>query len=331
MCIRDSIIPTMTICLLFREQISPGLAGLLLTYCFSIDGNLMGMTSVLNLFAARLVSFERCAAFADITPEREFITKADVKNFSLRWPEKGNISFKDLSLRYRPGLPLVLKNLTLSVLGGQKIGIVGRTGAGKSSIILSLLRIVEPESGYIEIDDVNTSEIGLRDLRSNITIIPQDSYIFEGTLKQNLDPLGQFSDMQLWDALDRVNLKDQFINKGGLTCFLSENGESLSVGEKQLLCIARAILKKSRIILLDEATSNIDVVTEKLIQSSIREQFRDKTVITIAHRLNTIIDSDKILVLHQGKIMEFDSPENLLKNENSYFYKLWNESSAQEM
>eukprot|EP01016_Furgasonia_blochmanni_P003997 TRINITY_DN11558_c0_g1_i1.p1 TRINITY_DN11558_c0_g1~~TRINITY_DN11558_c0_g1_i1.p1 ORF type:complete len:234 (+),score=60.83 TRINITY_DN11558_c0_g1_i1:64-765(+) len=220
-------------------------------------------------------------------------------------------------------------DLNFKIRNGEKIGVVGRTGAGKSSIIMALTRLLEADSGKIVIDGVDISEIGLYDLRRNITIIPQDSYLFNGTLRVNVDPLGDFSDQQIWNALSRVKLKEKFERRGGLNCMVSESGESFSAGERQLLCIARAILKRSNIILLDEATSSIDVVTENIIQNAIQEDFKHQTVITIAHRLNTIISSDRILVLDFGEIKEFDTPNNLLKNEHSLFYKLWHEAKNQ--
>eukprot|EP01016_Furgasonia_blochmanni_P004503 TRINITY_DN11747_c0_g1_i2.p1 TRINITY_DN11747_c0_g1~~TRINITY_DN11747_c0_g1_i2.p1 ORF type:complete len:232 (+),score=47.39 TRINITY_DN11747_c0_g1_i2:769-1464(+) len=194
-------------------------------------------------------------------------------------------------------------------------------------MILALMRLLEADSGAIIIDGVDVSQIGLFDLRRNITIIPQDSYLFQGTLRVNVDPLGQFSDEIIWRALEKCKLKESFEKKGGLDALVSESGDSLSIGEKQLLCIARAILKRTKIVLMDEATSSIDVVTENIIQNTIKEEFKENTVITIAHRLNTIIHSDMILVLNFGEIAEYDSPVNLLQNPESLFYKLWEESN----
>jgi len=207
------------------------------------------------------------------------------------------------------------------------VGIVGRTGAGKSTIGMSLFRIVEPMSGKIIIDGVDISEIGLETLRKNITIIPQDPTLFTGSLKSNLDPFNEYSDAQLLKILDKAQLSDQIIgNRGGLSFEISENGANLSTGEKQLICIARAVLRKSKVILMDEATANIDINTEHSIQSLIKEAFEDSTVLIIAHRINTIINCDKVLVLSYGEVKEYDTPSNLLSDPNSMFSSLVREA-----
>lgn len=203
----------------------------------------------------------------------------------------------------------------------KKIGIVGRTGAGKSSLTLSLFRIIEAAEGKIIIDGINISEIGLHDLRSKLTIIPQDSILFSGSLRLNLDPFDMYSDAEVWKALELAHLKD-FINglPSGLYHKVSEGGENLSAGQRQLLCLARALLRKTKILILDEATAAVDLETDDLIQKTIRTEFADCTVITIAHRLNTIVDSNRVLVLDKGKIAEFEAPQILLQNKESIFY-----------
>ena len=241
------------------------------------------------------------------------------------WPKKGNIEFRDFYLKYRPDTELVLKNLSFSITDNQKIGVVGRTGAGKSTLCLALCRIVEAHSGSIVIDGVDISQIGLEQLRDKITIIPQDPTLFNGTLRFNLDPQGIYSDQDLLEltsqaALDKLIARDD----KGLDQLIEEHGQNLSSGEKQLLCICRAILKQNKVVLMDEATANIDIKTEQVIQRLIKEKFKDSTVITIAHRLNTIINSDKVLVLSKGEISEFDSPQNLLKDKSSEFYSYVN-------
>ena len=204
-----------------------------------------------------------------------------------------------------------------------QIGIVGRTGAGKSSLTLSLFRLIEPASGKIVIDSLDVTQIGLHELRSKLTIIPQDPVLFSGTLRSNLDPFGQYTDDQLWMAIEHSHLKD-FVKsqENQLEHKVSEGGENLSVGQRQLICLARALLRKTKILVLDEATAAVDVETDSLIQSTIRKEFSDCTIITIAHRLNTIIDSNRVLVLDQGSIAEFDTPDNLLANCESLFYSL---------
>ncbi|XP_023241647.1 multidrug resistance-associated protein 4-like [Centruroides sculpturatus] len=238
------------------------------------------------------------------------------------WPQRGEIHFDNVSLQYSKDKNIVLKNITFRVRSGEKIGIVGRTGAGKSSLIASLFRMTEP-TGTITIDGVDTKEIGLRDLRSKISIIPQDPMLFTGPLRRNIDPFNEYSEEMLWQAIEQVQLKE-VINKlpGGLDTHLSEGGRNFSVGERQLICLARTILRKNKILVMDEATSNIDKSTDSRIQKIIREKFKSCTVLTIAHRLNTVIDSDRVLVLDTGKLQEFDSPYALLKNVNGTFYNL---------
>jgi len=233
-----------------------------------------------------------------------------------------------LQFRYRPGLDLVLKNISCNIRPREKIGICGRTGAGKSSFALALFRIVEFAGGYIKIDGVDISKIGLKDLRSHLSIIPQDPTLFAGTIRSNLDPLLEvYEDKLLWDVLDQVYLKN-FVQglQGGLDTPVVEGGDNLSVGQRQLMCLGRALLKNSAILVLDEATAAVDMETDKLIQRTIRERFKDKTVVTIAHRINTIIDYDRVLVLDLGNIVEFDTPQNLLAKPNSALSALVSET-----
>uniref|UniRef100_A0A673W5E8 Canalicular multispecific organic anion transporter 2-like n=1 Tax=Salmo trutta TaxID=8032 RepID=A0A673W5E8_SALTR len=223
-------------------------------------------------------------------------------------------------VRYREGLDLVLKNLTLSVVGGEKIGIVGRTGAGKSSMTLCLFRLLEAAGGEITIDGVKISEIGLHDLRSKLTIIPQEPVLFSGSLRMNLDPFDKYNDGEVWKALELSHLNKFVSNQPAkLELECSEGGENLSVGQRQLVCLARALLRKTRILILDEATAAIDLETDDLIQSTIRTQFEDCTVFTIAHRLNTIMDYTRVLVLDKGQVAEFDTPSKLLSKRGIFY------------
>ena len=218
---------------------------------------------------------------------------------------------------------------------------MGRTGAGKSSITLALFRIIEAFDGNINIDGIDTSSIGLYDLRHKLSIIPQDSQVFEGTIRSNLDPTDEYTDDQIWKALELSHLKDHVLKcitrgrlprkkkkKNGetnpLLVKVSEGGANLSIGQRQLMCLGRVLLKLnySNILVLDEATAAVDVETDQILQETIRNEFKDKTIITIAHRLNTILDSDRILVLEKGQVAEFDTPSNLLKNKDSLFYAL---------
>lgn len=218
------------------------------------------------------------------------------------------IEFKEVELKYRPTTELVLRGLTFTVQPGEKIGIVGRTGAGKSTICLSISRIVELLAGKIVIDGVDISDIDLTHLRSKITVIPQDAAMFDGTLRFNLDPFSEAEDSEILRLLNEAGL-EELLKRGGLDLKIEEGGSNLSSGEKQLLCICRAILRKSKLVILDEATANIDIVTEQKIQELIQLEFKDATMLVIAHRLNTIMHSDKVLVLSFGKVLEFDSPD----------------------
>ena len=269
-----------------------------------------------------LVGYDRWLKMINTPQEANQINEMFDSKF---WPQSGNIEFRDFYLKYRPDTELVLKNLSFSITDNQKIGVVGRTGAGKSTLCLALCRIVEAHSGSIVIDGVDISQIGLEQLRDKITIIPQDPTLFNGTLRFNLDPQGIYTDQDLLEltsqaALDKLIARDD----KGLDQLIEEHGQNLSSGEKQLLCICRAILKQNKVVLMDEATANIDIKTEQVIQRLIKEKFKDSTVITIAHRLNTIINSDKVLVLSKGEISEFDSPQNLLKDKSSEFYSYVN-------
>ncbi|GFR59420.1 canalicular multispecific organic anion transporter 1 [Elysia marginata] len=210
----------------------------------------------------------------------------------------------------------------------RKVGIVGRTGAGKSSLALALFRLIEASSGSISVDGINLGEIGLHDVRSRLTILPQDPVLFFGSLRMNLDPLSVYSDGQLWAALTRAHLRDFVVSlPEGLDYPVGEEGQSLSVGQRQLVCLARALLKKTKILILDEATAAVDMETDTLIQNTIRTEFEKCTIITIAHRLNTIMDYDRIMVLDAGLIKEFDSPPNLLADTESVFHSMAKEAN----
>ncbi|KAF9944055.1 Multidrug resistance-associated protein 1, partial [Mortierella alpina] len=261
----------------------------------------------------------------------------------------GRVVFKDYSARYREGLELVLRNASFTVEPAQKIGIVGRTGAGKSSLALALFRIIEADNSYwalasdpngrdypamsgmynhdgggsIEIDGIDISRLGLRDLRRHLAIIPQDPTLFAGTIRSNLDPFDEASEVELWQALERAHLKAHVSTlAGGLSFEVTPNGENFSVGQRSLMCLARALLRKTKVLLLDEATAAVDVETDDLIQKTIRREFGDRTVLTIAHRIKTVMDSDKILVLDKGRVREFEPPSTLLKRKDSLFYSL---------
>jgi ABC-type multidrug transport system fused ATPase/permease subunit len=248
---------------------------------------------------------------------------------SSTWPSRDAIRFDNLCLKYRPELPLVLRGVSMDVSAGEKVVICGRTGAGKSSLMIALFRICEYESGTVLIDDVDLQRVKLRDLRRSLAIIPQDPVLFSGSLRDNLDPFGDFSDEAIWRVLKQVHLSDTVTQFGaGLQFGISERGENLSIGQQQLLCIGRALLKDSKIVVLDEATANVDTATDELIQVTIKETFVDKTVLIIAHRMNTIMHCDKIAVMDAGQVAEFDSPSELLAQSSSFFASLVATSSS---
>ncbi|KAF9976599.1 hypothetical protein BGZ75_000214, partial [Mortierella antarctica] len=243
------------------------------------------------------------------------------------WPAEGRVEFVDYETRYRPGLELVLRGVNCSIRPHEKIGICGRTGAGKSSLTLSLFRIIESVRGQIFVDGIDISTLGLYDVRSRFSIIPQDPVLFAGTIRFNLDPLGTKSDMELWQALEDSYLKEYVSSlEGGLQAAVLEQGDNFSVGQRQLICLARALLRKTSLLVLDEATAAIDLETDALVQAIIRQKFAECTILTIAHRIHTVMDSDRIMVLDQGKVVEFDSPFSLLSNPASIFYSLAKES-----
>ncbi|XP_070707850.1 ATP-binding cassette sub-family C member 3 isoform X1 [Pempheris klunzingeri] len=301
-----------------KENLNPGLVGLSVSYALQVTMSLNWMVRMTSDLENNIVAVERVKEYSETKTEAPW--EVEDKKPPPEWPMMGNVEFHDYSVRYREGLDLVLKKLTLSVKGGEKIGIVGRTGAGKSSMTLCLFRLLEAAAGEITIDEVKISEIGLHDLRSKLTIIPQEPVLFSGTLRMNLDPFEKYSDEEVWKAVEHSHLHKFVSNQPAkLELECSEGGENLSVGQRQLVCLARALLRKTRILILDEATAAIDLETDDLIQSTIRTQFEDCTVFTIAHRLNTIMDYTRVLVLDKGQIAEFDTPANLISQRGIFY------------
>ncbi|PSN47509.1 hypothetical protein C0J52_02251 [Blattella germanica] len=292
-----------------------------------------GLTGMLQMGVRQLAelenqmtSVERVVEYTTVEKEPTNETPPDKKP-GKEWPSKGVVKFDRVFLSYSEDEPAVLKNVNFTSKPSEKIGIVGRTGAGKSSLITALFRLADLSGGSIKIDDIDISFLGLHDLRSKISIIPQEPALFSGSLRENLDPFNQYSDKILWSALEEVELKQAVEDlPAGLSHRVSEGGLNFSMGQRQLLCLARAIIRNNKILVLDEATANVDPQTDELIQSTIRRKFLNCTVLTIAHRLNTIIDSDRILVMDAGSVVEFDHPYILLKNESGYFSKMVQET-----
>ncbi|KAG0235680.1 hypothetical protein BGW42_004919 [Actinomortierella wolfii] len=395
-----------------RHTLSPAFVGLCLTYTLTMDEDLTWLMRDFGSFQTDLIALERVREYTVEVKTEAPATTTDPEtlrilsstaasgenngNNSIGWPKDGAIEFVDYSTRYREGMDLVLRHVSFRVEPSEKIGIVGRTGAGKSSLTLALFRIIEAansewakasdnsqwlrdkmkkkkqkllkqgsndgdieeerqpllantddddndngeedghdnndnnnpdlkiDGGKILIDGVDISKLGLDDLRSRLAIIPQDPTLFSGTIRDNLDPFNQFTDADLWAALERAHLKQHVATQlvGGLSARVSQNGDNFSVGQRSLLCLARALLRKTKVLVLDEATASVDVQTDELIQRTIRTEFADRTILTIAHRIKTVMDSDRILVLDAGRVVEFASPAELIQREDSLFRKL---------
>uniref|UniRef100_A0A8C0F0Y9 Multidrug resistance-associated protein 1 n=1 Tax=Bubo bubo TaxID=30461 RepID=A0A8C0F0Y9_BUBBB len=308
-----------------RNKLSAGLVGLsVLLFFLQITAYLNWLVRMSSELETNIVAVERVKEYAEMEKEAEWSIEQTAP--ASTWPKEGKVEFRGYGLRYREDLDLVLKNINVTINGGEKIGIVGRTGAGKSSLTLGLFRINEAAEGEIIIDGINIAKIGLHDLRFKITIIPQDPILFSGSLRMNLDPFDQHSDEDIWRSLELAHLKN-FVSSlpDKLNHECAEGGENLSVGQRQLVCLARALLRKSKILVLDEATAAVDLETDKLIQSTIKSQFEECTVLTIAHRLNTIMDYTRVLVLDRGEVVECGSPDHLLQ-EKGIFYSMAKDS-----
>ncbi|XXG45091.1 hypothetical protein AAC387_Pa02g0264 [Persea americana] len=304
-----------------RAAMDPSLAGLAATYGLNL--NVLQAWVIWNLCNVenKMICVERILQFLRIASEAPLI----IENCrpEPEWPMNGTIELDNLHVRYNPSLPMVLNGVTCTFPGKKKIGVVGRTGSGKSTLIQALFRVIEPSEGRIMIDGVDICKLGLQDLRSRLSIIPQDPTLFQGTVRSNLDPLKQHSDVEIWQALNKCRL-GEIVRKDLrlLDAPVAEDGQNWSVGQRQLVCLARVLLKKRQILVLDEATASVDTATDNVIQKTIREETNSCTVITVAHRIPTVMDNDLVLVLDEGKVLEYDSPSELLKDESSAFSKL---------
>uniref|UniRef100_A0A8D3CA61 ATP-binding cassette sub-family C member 5 n=1 Tax=Scophthalmus maximus TaxID=52904 RepID=A0A8D3CA61_SCOMX len=316
-----SLITAVALFIVFmHNQIPPAYAGLALSYAVQLTGLFQFTVRLLTETEARFTSVERINHYVKCLESEAPRQSPESDGPAPSWPQQGKITFQNVEMRYRNNLPLVLKNLSFTILPEETIGIVGRTGSGKSSLGVALFRLAELAGGSIIIDGVQIAQIGLDDLRSKLSIIPQEPVLFIGTIRTNLDPWDQFSDSQIWEALEKTHIKEMVSQlPHSLYSEVTENGENFSVGERQLLCVARALLRNSKILILDEATAAIDTETDRLIQETIRREFGSCTTLIIAHRLNTVMSCSRVMVLENGQILEFDSPSALLADENSRF------------
>ncbi len=308
--------------------------GLMLDYSIEISEELLEAFEQASQVERSLVSLERCDAFTKLPSENYEDEKLKESKYNLSdtsWPSIGKLTFENFSIKYRDDCDLALKNINVEINAGEKIGIIGRTGSGKSSLTLSLFRVIEAFEGKIDIDGENIRDIPLKKLRRSLSIVPQEPFLLEGTLKTNLDPLNLYSDSELEEVLKVVKLYEMLEQDkanqntvlNGLDTKIKEYGNNLSFGCRQLLCFARAILRKSKIIILDEATSSVDQNTEDIITNAVDVMFKDSTVITIAHRINTVKTCDKVIVMDEGQIVEVGNPNELIKNKNGKFYSLY--------
>ncbi|GME72101.1 unnamed protein product [Ambrosiozyma monospora] len=339
-------------CVIYVGKIDSGLAGISLSFAISFNDCAIWILRMYADLEMAMNSVERVKEYIE-TPTLEPPAEIPKNEPAPSWPEHGAIEVSNLALRYAPTLPRVIEDVSFEVKPGEKVGVVGRTGAGKSTIISSLFRFVDPDAGFIKIDGIDICSIGLRRLRQSLNIIPQDPTLFTGSIRSNLDMFEEYADLQLFEALRRVNLisaedyqllidsngkleqdlesvenPNKFLN---LDFEVTENGGNLSQGERQLICLARSLLKNPKILLLDEATASIDYQADALIQKTIREEFTSTTILTIAHRLKTIIDYDKILVLDKGHVIDYDHPYKLLAKEKSLFKGMCEDSGEFEI
>ncbi|XP_038067008.1 ATP-binding cassette sub-family C member 9-like [Patiria miniata] len=296
--------------------LDPSLVGLAVTYTLQVAGFMNFFVRQVTEMEMQMNAVERIKHYTSVENEQY-----EGNDPPPDWPQDGRIQFDHVSVRYAIDTDTVLDDITVDFRAGEKIGVCGRTGAGKSSLTLSLLRVIDIFKGRISIDDIDIKTVPLTTLRSKLSIIPQDPVLFTGTIRKNLDPIGQVgSDKDLWRALEIAQLKEVVSSlDGGLEYMVTEGGENFSVGQRQLFCLARAFLRKSRILIMDEATASIDLETDKILQSVVATAFAERTVLTIAHRISTIMNSDRILVLNEGKVAEYGTPSELLENEDGIF------------
>ncbi|KAH7677213.1 Xenobiotic-transporting ATPase protein [Dioscorea alata] len=311
---------TILLALLPQGTITPGLVGLALSYALTLTTSQVHLTRWYCNLDNHIISVERIIQYMRIPSEPPAIIESNRPPFS--WPSKGRIDLQDLQIKYRQNAPLVLKGITCTFQAGHKIGVVGRTGSGKTTLISALFRLVHPAEGRILIDGLDICTIGLKDLRMKLSIIPQEPTLFKGSIRNNLDPLGQYDDQKLWEAIRKCQLEPVIRSLPDLLdSSICDDGENWSVGQRQLFCLGRVLLRRNKILVLDEATASIDSATDNIIQQIIKQEFSSCTVITIAHRVPTVIDSQMVMLLSYGEVVEYDKPSNLMQYD-SYFSKL---------
>ncbi|CAL5195604.1 unnamed protein product [Lathyrus oleraceus] len=312
-----AITAALLLILLPQGYVSPGLVGLSLSYALHLTTAQTFWSRWFADMSNYIISVERIKQFIHIPVEPPAIL--DHNRPPSSWPSKGRIDLQDLEIRYRPNAPLVLKGITCTFKEGSRVGVVGRTGSGKSTLISALFRLVEPSRGDILIDGINICSIGLKDLRTRLSIIPQEPTLFKGSIRTNLDPLGLYSDDEIWKAVEKCQLKETISKLPNLLdSSVSDEGGNWSLGQRQLFCLGRVLLKRNRILVLDEATASIDSATDAILQRVIRQEFAECTVITVAHRVPTVIDSDMVMVLSYGKVVEYDEPSKLMDTNSSF-------------
>ena len=325
----SAVVSTLAAVLVIAGRVPPGLAGLTLVYAFQVPQFMERGTAQASDAESKMNSVERMGEYDRMPEEAPHELPADAA-LPPSWPASGALAVENLVLRYRPELPPVLRGVSFALATSQKLGIVGRTGSGKSSLVLALLRIVEPQSGRVLLDGVDVAHIGLARLRNAFAVIPQDPFVFAGSLRANLDPFAEHADDALWAALDRVGLKTLVqADAKKLELPVLDAGANFSLGQRQLLCMARALLRDARCLVLDEATASVDYDTDTLIQKTVREAFKHVTVLTIAHRLISVMDSDRVLVLDAGEVAEFGAPSQLLQRPAGAFSALVNQTGPQ--